>query len=224
MALRRMNELWKTMALALMSGFLLLHSCWGQDQTNQTISGANETTVPSTQSPSTGSKAGPTIQPTSVTAVQGKNVPSQPSSLNISGTKSQSVNTSEPNLTPSLLGGQATNDSNLNQENEKNSSRSPVVFMSVLVTGLLLAAIIIGIYYFKFHRQTNGKGMKLAEDSYMSHEENQGSTLVSVAPLNQPEPQEKPSLNGESQEVVKAQTSPAATNGHSTTKTADTEL
>ncbi|XP_042569404.1 uncharacterized protein si:dkey-261h17.1 isoform X1 [Cyprinus carpio] len=239
MAVRRMNELWKTMALALMSGFLLLHSCWGQDQTNQTISGANETTVPSTQSPSTGSKAGPTIQPTSVTAVQGKNVPSQRSSLNISGTKSQSVNTSEATLTTSLPGGQAlyTNDSNvnvkekiqmannmLNQENEKNSSRSPVVFMSVLVTGLLLAAIIIGIYYFKFHRQTNGKGMKLAEDSYMSHEENQGNTLVSVAPLNQPEPQEKPSLNGESQEVVKAQTSPAATNGHSTTKTADTEL
>lgn len=58
----------------------------------------------------------------------------------------------------------------------------------------------------------------------MSHEENQGNTLVSVAPLNQPEPQEKPSLNGESQEAVKAQNPPAATNGHSTTKTADTEL
>ncbi len=63
-----------------------------------------------------------------------------------------------------------------------------------------------------------------AEESYMADEENQGNTLVSVAPLNQPEPQEKPSLNGESQEAVKAQTPPAATNGHSTTKTADTEL
>lgn len=58
----------------------------------------------------------------------------------------------------------------------------------------------------------------------MADEENQGNTLVSVAPLNQPEPQEKPSLNGESQEAVKLQTPPAATNGHSTTKTADTEL
>lgn len=58
----------------------------------------------------------------------------------------------------------------------------------------------------------------------MADEENQGNTLVSVAPLNQPEPQEKPSLNGESQEAVKPHTPPAATNGHSTTKTADTEL
>lgn len=56
----------------------------------------------------------------------------------------------------------------------------------------------------------------------MADEENQGNTLVSVAPLNQPEPQEKPSLNGESPEGVI--TPPAATNGHSTTKTADTEL
>ncbi len=63
-----------------------------------------------------------------------------------------------------------------------------------------------------------------AEESYMADEENQGNTLVSVAPLNQPEPQEKPSLNGESQEAVKVQTPPAATNGHSTTKAADTEL
>ncbi|ROL43180.1 hypothetical protein DPX16_18583, partial [Anabarilius grahami] len=105
-----------------------------------------------------------------------------------------------------------------------NSGSSPAVFVSVLVTGLLLAAIIVGIYYFKCHRRSNGKGMKLAEESYMADEENQGNTLVSVAPLNQPEPQEKPSLNGESQEAVKPQTPPAATNGHSTTKTADTEL
>ncbi|XP_056305573.1 uncharacterized protein cd34 [Danio aesculapii] len=107
--------------------------------------------------------------------------------------------------------------------NTTSGGSSSAVFVSVLVTGLLLAAIIVGIYYFKCHRRTNGKGMKLAEESYMADEENQGNTLVSVAPLNQPEPQEKPSLNGESQEAVKPQT-PAATNGHSTTKTADTEL
>ena len=56
-------------------------------------------------------------------------------------------------------------------------------------------------------------------------EENQGNTLMSVAPLNPPEPQEKPSINGESLDGVKTQV-PAATNGHSTAKTpvADTEL
>ncbi|XP_043081381.1 uncharacterized protein LOC122329250 [Puntigrus tetrazona] len=115
---------------------------------------------------------------------------------------------------------------NLGKENEESdaSGSSSAVFVSVLVAGLLLAATIVDIFYLKRHRQTNGKGMKLAEESYMADEENQGNTLVSVAPLNQPEPQEKPSLNGESQEPVKAQTPPAATNGHSTTKTADTEL
>lgn len=62
-----------------------------------------------------------------------------------------------------------------------------------------------------------------AEESYMADEDNQGNTLVSVAPLNPPESQEKPSQNGESLEVVKTQNPLAATNGHSTTK-ADTEL
>lgn len=62
-----------------------------------------------------------------------------------------------------------------------------------------------------------------AEESYMADEDNQGNTLVSVAPLNPLESQEKPSQNGESLEAVKTQNPPAATNGHSTTK-ADTEL
>lgn len=47
------------------------------------------------------------------------------------------------------------------QPEENAASGSSAVFVSVLVTGLLLAAIIVGIYYFKCHRRTNGKGMKL---------------------------------------------------------------
>lgn len=55
-------------------------------------------------------------------------------------------------------------------------------------------------------------------------QENQGNTLASEAPLNPPpETQEKPSINGEPLEAVKTETSPP-TNGHSTAKTADTEL
>ncbi|KAI4883591.1 hypothetical protein NFI96_020707, partial [Prochilodus magdalenae] len=101
--------------------------------------------------------------------------------------------------------------------------KPPTVFVSLLVTGLLIAALLIGGYVWK-NRRSNGKGMKLADDSVMADEENQGNTLVSVAPLNPPEPQEKPSLNGESPEAVKTQNPPTATNGHSTTKTSDTEL
>jgi len=46
-------------------------------------------------------------------------------------------------------------------EEDTASGSSPAVFVSVLVTGLLLAALIVGIYYFKCHRRSNGKGMKL---------------------------------------------------------------
>ncbi|KAI2649594.1 putative RNA methyltransferase lmo1703 [Labeo rohita] len=178
-----------------------------------------------------------------------------------------------PSLSPTSLPPNQDEVNNATGSSQVHSGSSPTVFVSVLMAGLLLAATIVGIYYFKCHRRTNGKGIKLtayvisaftntlqterkwqgdvnncclwssglcvdafrghgfgqhfagrAEESYMADEENQGNTLVSVAPLNQPEPQEKPSLNGESQEAVKAQTPPAATNGHSTTKTADTEL
>jgi hypothetical protein len=60
-----------------------------------------------------------------------------------------------------------------------------------------------------------------AEDAYPVDEENQGNTLVSVAPLNLLETREKPA-NGDSQEAAKTQ--PPPTNGHSTANLADTEL
>lgn len=63
------------------------------------------------------------------------------------------------------------------------------------------------------------------EEAYPVDQENQGNTLVSVAPLNPPpETQEKPSINGESTEPAKTEPPAPPTNGHSTTKTADTEL
>lgn len=63
-----------------------------------------------------------------------------------------------------------------------------------------------------------------AEEAHPLDQENQGSTLVSVAPLNPPpETLEKPSVNGESPEAAKIQP-PPPTNGHSATKTADTEM
>ncbi|KAL0191585.1 hypothetical protein M9458_014283, partial [Cirrhinus mrigala] len=49
-------------------------------------------------------------------------------------------------------------------------------------------------------------------DSFQVDQENQGNTLLSVAPLPQQEPLDKPIVNGESPE------SPS-TNGHSATQT-----
>ncbi|XP_043988366.1 hematopoietic progenitor cell antigen CD34 [Gambusia affinis] len=108
---------------------------------------------------------------------------------------------------------------NVNVPPSSNSS----VFVGVLVTGLLAAlGMIVG--YFKCQRKPDTKGEKLAEEAYPVDQENQGNTLASEAPLNPPpETQEKPSINGESLEAVKTETSPP-TNGHSTAKTADTEL
>lgn len=259
MAVRRMNELWKTMALALMFGFLLLHSCQGQDTSTAaaidpgTTSTAHQTGVASTVSVPNTETVPPASLNTEVTKAQTTPEPNKPSSgytthhnvaseTNASGNSKSAILSTLPPAQPETAASNnhakdiketvnpASNQESRQSEPETKtegnaaSGSSPAVFVSVLVAGLLLAAIIVGIYYFKCHRGTNGKGMKLAEESYMADEENQGNTLVSVAPLNQPEPQEKPSLNGESQEAVKPQTPPAATNGHSTTKTADTEL
>ncbi|KAM4738356.1 uncharacterized protein cd34 [Anableps anableps] len=103
------------------------------------------------------------------------------------------------------------------------SSSNSSVFVGTLVTGLL-AALGMTVGYFKCQRRPDTKGAKLAEEAYPVDQENQGNTLASEAPLNPPpETQEKPSVNGESLEAVKTETSPP-TNGHSTAKTADTEL
>nr|XP_015822573.2 uncharacterized protein cd34 [Nothobranchius furzeri] len=105
----------------------------------------------------------------------------------------------------------------------ENPSSSSSVFVGILVSGLLAAVgIIVG--YFKCQQRPGPKEPKLPEEGLPVDQENQGNTLVSVAPLNPPpETQEKPNINGESPEPAKTQT-PPPTNGHSTAKTADTEL
>lgn len=109
------------------------------------------------------------------------------------------------------------------ENTETTSSSGSSVFVGILVTGLL-AAIGIATGYFYCQRRSNSKGMKLTDKAFPEDQENQGSTLASVAPLNPPpETQEKPSVNGESPEAAKTEP-PPPTNGHSTTKTADTEL
>ncbi|XP_056279762.1 uncharacterized protein cd34 [Pseudoliparis swirei] len=106
---------------------------------------------------------------------------------------------------------------------ETPPSSSSSVFVGILVTGLL-AALAIPLGYLKCQRRTDTKGVRLAEEAHPVDQENQGNTLVSVAPLiPPPETPAKPSINGESPEADKTQP-PPPTNGHSTTKTADTEM
>ncbi|KAI7808161.1 uncharacterized protein si:ch211-286o17.1 [Triplophysa rosa] len=103
-------------------------------------------------------------------------------------------------------------------EKAVSRQRSKAVFISVLIAGLLLAALLIAGYLLK-SRQEQTKGLRLAEESFQVDQENQGNTLLSVAPLPPQEPLDKPVINGESPE------SPP-TNGHSATQTqvADTPM
>uniref|UniRef100_A0A3B1JI15 Si:ch211-286o17.1 n=1 Tax=Astyanax mexicanus TaxID=7994 RepID=A0A3B1JI15_ASTMX len=96
---------------------------------------------------------------------------------------------------------------------------SRTVLISVLLAGLLLAALLIAAYVLKTHR-TQTKGVRLAEEMYQVDEQNQGNTLLSVAPLPPQEPLDKPTSNGESPE------SPPPTNGHSApqTQVADSQM
>uniref|UniRef100_A0A672R8Y5 Si:ch211-286o17.1 n=1 Tax=Sinocyclocheilus grahami TaxID=75366 RepID=A0A672R8Y5_SINGR len=95
---------------------------------------------------------------------------------------------------------------------------SKIVLISLLITGLLLAALLIAGYLLKTNRGQS-KGLRLAEDSFQVDQENQGNTLLSVAPLPQQQPLDKPIINGESPE------SPP-NNGHSATQiqVADTPM
>ncbi|KAK2861760.1 hypothetical protein Q5P01_001293 [Channa striata] len=102
------------------------------------------------------------------------------------------------------------------------AKNSKLVLVTLLLIGLLLAALLVVGYYLKTHRK-NSKGVRLAE-SFQVDEENQANTLVSVAPLPQ-EPIDKPTANGES--PPENGTNPApATNGHSQTQTpvVDTQM
>ncbi|KAF7711543.1 uncharacterized protein si:ch211-286o17.1 isoform X1 [Silurus meridionalis] len=95
---------------------------------------------------------------------------------------------------------------------------SQTVFISILITGLLLAVLLIAAYILKT-RHTEAKGACLAEEMFQVDEQNQGNTLLSVVPLPPQEPVEKHTSNGESLD------SPP-TNGHSTTQppVADSEV
>ncbi|XP_010880039.1 hematopoietic progenitor cell antigen CD34 [Esox lucius] len=97
---------------------------------------------------------------------------------------------------------------------------SKLVLVSLLISGVLLAILLITGFYLKTHHPPP-KGAKLAEEGFQVDEENQANTLVSVAPLQSQEPLNKPTSNGESPD-----SQPPPTNGHSATQSpvADTEM
>ncbi|KAG7258858.1 hypothetical protein CRUP_036629 [Coryphaenoides rupestris] len=104
---------------------------------------------------------------------------------------------------------------------------SKTVLVSVLLSGLLLAVLLVAGYYIKTHRKSS-KGVRLAE-SFQVDEENQANTLVSVAPLPQDPLIEKPPATNGADPPPENGPAPGpgpATNGHTPNQTpvADTEM
>ncbi|XP_028848327.1 hematopoietic progenitor cell antigen CD34 [Denticeps clupeoides] len=243
---RRMNGLWSQTSLALLFSALLLHYGICQES-NPTISPvgtdvqtktAHDTDVTEAADSTTSRTAtGGDAAITTATVTLG----TQQTSTRVSSVSVQSAVLAEtteeaPKIIPKAPHLAATVssksiiyesiDSKLGLTNAEHKPKNNMtVLVSILVSGLLLAAVLIGGYCWKNNRVQNAKVMRLADESCHIDEENQGNTLVSVAPLNPPEPEEKPSINGESPDGVKTQV-PTATNGHSTAKNpvADTEL
>ncbi|KAG7323228.1 hypothetical protein KOW79_012930 [Hemibagrus wyckioides] len=244
MTMWRMNEMCRRMALTLVFYVLLFHTCQGQSDSSMTTA-AQTTAMEGSKMPQSSSEGtaitASTILPNSPTSDADKadgasDTPIMTTSF--AGSTDQQMFTSlvtseEPTSKPltsisvvSIIENEIKEHGDNYQtelEPDTGSANQTQVFVPVLLSGLILAAALIGIYVWKHRCRAKQTGMKLAEESYMADEENQGNTLVSVAPLNPPENQEKPSQNGESLEAVKTQNPPAATNGHSTAK-ADTEL
>ncbi|KAK1141584.1 hematopoietic progenitor cell antigen CD34-like isoform X1 [Acipenser oxyrinchus oxyrinchus] len=104
---------------------------------------------------------------------------------------------------------------------------SPSVLVSLVITGLLLAALLIGGYCYKKRMTGSSKGERLNEDLYQVESDNQDGTLVSVAPCT-PVPQGSPALTGHAghRQEPAPTSNTTTTNGHSAKQApvADTEL
>ncbi|KAK1152795.1 hematopoietic progenitor cell antigen CD34-like isoform X1 [Acipenser oxyrinchus oxyrinchus] len=105
---------------------------------------------------------------------------------------------------------------------------SPSVLVSLVITGLLLAALLIGGYCYKKRMTGSSKERDWSnEDLYQVESDNQDGTLVSVAPCT-PVPQGSPALTGHAghRQEPAPTSNTTTTNGHSAKQApvADTEL
>ncbi|XP_055366382.1 mucin-5AC [Betta splendens] len=228
----RMNGLWRRMAgVVMLCALLLSNEIMCQDTSDAPVT--ETTPVISNEGTDNAVKDTNTAPPTAdVTGTQAPTTDVTPHS----DPGNQPTTTVTANVISGVLSGVssqqdangATKSKTPSTSDSSSASSGSSVFVGILVTGLL-AALAITLSYFKCQRRSEPKGVKLAEEAYSGNQESQGNTLVSVAPLNPPpETPEKPSINGESTEPAKTEPpAPAAappTNGHSTAKTADTEL
>ncbi|XP_010187619.1 PREDICTED: hematopoietic progenitor cell antigen CD34 [Mesitornis unicolor] len=90
---------------------------------------------------------------------------------------------------------------------------SQKTLIALVTSGLLLAFLGLAGYYLMKRRSWSPAGERLAEDPYYTENGSQGNTMLMTAPQEHPELQEKPNLNGGTQENGTGQAS--SKNGHS---------
>ncbi|KAM6370015.1 hematopoietic progenitor cell antigen CD34 isoform 1-T2 [Pluvialis apricaria] len=101
---------------------------------------------------------------------------------------------------------------------------SQKTLIALVTSGLLLAFLGLAGYFLMKRRSWSPAGERLAEDPYYTENGSQTNTMLMMPPQEQPELQEKPNLNGGTQENGTGQAS--SKNGHSGRQhsPADTEM
>ncbi|KAM6311048.1 hematopoietic progenitor cell antigen CD34 [Podargus strigoides] len=100
---------------------------------------------------------------------------------------------------------------------------SQKTLIALVTSGLLLAFLGLAGYLLMKRRSWSPAAERLAEDPYYTENGSQGNTMLMLPPQEQPELQEKPNLNGGTQENGTGQAS--SKNGHSARHNpADTEM
>uniref|UniRef100_A0A8C3KU51 Uncharacterized protein n=1 Tax=Calidris pygmaea TaxID=425635 RepID=A0A8C3KU51_9CHAR len=90
---------------------------------------------------------------------------------------------------------------------------SQKTLIALVTSGLLLAFLGLAGYFLMKRRSWSPAGERLAEDPYYTENGGQANTMLMMPPQEQPELQEKPNLNGGTQENGTGQAS--SKNGHS---------
>uniref|UniRef100_A0A8V5H487 Uncharacterized protein n=1 Tax=Melopsittacus undulatus TaxID=13146 RepID=A0A8V5H487_MELUD len=101
---------------------------------------------------------------------------------------------------------------------------SQKTLIALVTSGLMLAFLGLAGYFLMKRRSWSPAGERLAEDPYYTENGSQGNTMLMIPAQEQPELQEKPNLNGGTQENGTGQAS--SKNGHSGRQQspADTEM
>ncbi|XP_030329205.1 hematopoietic progenitor cell antigen CD34 isoform X2 [Strigops habroptila] len=101
---------------------------------------------------------------------------------------------------------------------------SQKTLIALVTSGLMLAFLGLAGYFLMKRRSWSPAGERLAEDPYYTENSSQGNTMLMIPPQEEPELQEKPNLNGGTQENGTGQASSKNSHSGRQQSPADTEM